>query len=151
MVVAGGAIALCGMMFWRFRKEPCGSRPFNYALVVALALTMLCLPTAAGANYNQAILLPAAVWLFTPGRSLAKGGLARLMWVMAVNTLAWEWILALPVSFAAFALQHRFEREATWFVAGPELVTFLFPLALALFLLCVAPQVLRSRVGRAPS
>src|ERR1039457_4851760 len=79
MVVAGGAIALCGMMFWRFRKEPCGSRPFNYALVVALALTMLCLPTAAGANYNQAILLPAAVWLFTPGRSLAKGGLARLM------------------------------------------------------------------------
>ena len=142
LVVAALAISLCGVLFWRVRKEPPGSGQFNFALVSALLLTALLLPNAGGAYYNQVLLIPAALWLFTSGLALAKNnGLARLTWLTAVNVLAWEWILALPVSFAALVLRHRFEREGTLFVAGPELLIFLFPLALALFVLSVAPQV----------
>lgn len=145
IAVGVGAVALCGMIFWRFRREASGSRPFNFAVAVAVTLTMLCLPTAPGANYNQAVLLPAVLWLVMEGRRLGgKGGIGRLLWALAIATLAWEWILALPVSFAVLALHLRFEHEATWFVAGPELVTYMFPLALALFLLSAAPQVLRA-------
>jgi len=108
-------------------------------------LTELLLPNAGGAYYNQVLLMPAAVWLFTAGWALArKSGLARLMWLIAVNILAWEWILAFSVSFAALVLRHDFEREATLFVIGPELLIFVFPMVLALFVLSVTPRVLEN-------
>lgn len=145
MVVGAGAIFLCAGLFWRFRNEPPASGQFNFALVAALVLTALLLPNAGSANYNQVLLIPAAVWLFTPGWTLAqKSGLARLTWLIAVNALAWEWILALPVSFAALVLRHSFEREATPLVAGPELLAFFFPLALGLFVLSAAPRLWRT-------
>jgi Glycosyltransferase family 87 len=136
MVVAAVAILICVVLFWRVRKEPPGSAPFNFALVVALLLTVLFLPNAGGAKYNQVLLIPAVVWLLTSGRVLArKTGLARIAWLIAVNVLTWEWVLALPVSFAGLVLRHGFQREMTLFVAGPELLVYFFPLALALFVL----------------
>jgi hypothetical protein len=144
-VVATGAVIACGWFFWRLRKESAGSSQFNFALVTALVLTALLLPNAGSAYYNQAMLLPVCLWVFTAGRALArKSRLARLMWLMAANALAWQWILALAVAFGAFVLRHSFEREATLLVAGPEMLAFVFPLALALFVLSVAPQVGRT-------
>jgi len=144
MVAATVAVFACGTLFWRFRKEPAGSGQFNFALITALVLTALVLPNAGGAHYNQVLLIPACLWLVTSGWALAKErGLARLMWMIAVNALAWEWILALPVSFAALVLRHSFQREATLSVTGPEFLIFVFPLALALFVLSAAPQLCR--------
>ena len=142
LVVGALAIFFCGVVCWRFRRKPAGSGAFNFALVSALAVTALLLPNVGSAYYNQVLLLPAVAWLLTSGWELAKNNpLARFTWLAAVNLLAWEWILALPVALATLVLRHRFEREGTLFVAGPELLTFLFPLALALFVMSVAPQV----------
>ena len=152
IIVAAGAIVLCGALFWRVRKEPPGSGPFNFALVAALTLTTLVLPNAGSAYYNQALLLPACLWLFIPGWTLAgKNLMARLLWLVAVNLLAWEWILALPVSFAALVLHHAPQHEVTFFAIGPQFMSYLFPFALALFVLSVAPQLRRaSEPARSP-
>ena len=145
MVVGAAAVGMCGLLFWRFRKEPPGSEQFSFAVVTGLTLTVMLLPNPGGAYYNQVILIPAALWLFSSGRHFAKkGGLPRFTWLIAVNVLAWEWILALLVSFAAIVLQYKLEREATLFVGGPEILIFVFPGTLALFVLSVAPQLCRT-------
>ncbi len=128
-----GAVAVwaCAMLFWRLGREPAGSDRFNFALIAGLVLTALCLPNAGSAHYNQVMLIPACLWLFTSGWTLArKSRLALLLWVIAVGVFAGEWILALPVSFAGVILHHSFQREATLFVMGPEFLIFVFPVAL---------------------
>ncbi len=145
VVIGAVAGVACAALFWQCRRKPAGSSQFNFAIVAALALTQLLLPNAGrGAYYNQVLLIPAAVWLFRPGWELSKkSGLACLTWWMAVNVLAWEWILALPPAFAALVLHRTFERETTLLVIGPQLMNFFFPLAIALFVLSAAPQSLQ--------
>jgi Glycosyltransferase family 87 len=148
-IVGSVAILVCVWLFWRFRKETAGSERFNFALVSTLVLTVMLVPEAGGAKYNQALLIPVVLWLFDTGWALTRSsGLARITWLAAVNVLLWEWIIAFAVSFAAFVLHHRFEREATWFVAGPELLIFLFPLVLVLFVLSAAPQFIFAPLKR---
>jgi hypothetical protein len=130
------ALVFGAMQFLRWRKEPAGSAQFNYSWIAALSITVLLCPNAAGAKYNQVLLIPVALWLFTAGSTLARrGGLVRITWLVAVNVLLWQWMLASAVSFAAFVLHHTFQTEASWFVLAPELLMFLFPLTIALFVL----------------
>lgn len=144
MMVGAVAALGCGWMFWRFRKAPVGSSPFSFSLVTALVVTQLFLPNAGKAYYNQVLLLPAALWLFTPGASLArKSVIARLTWLTTIALLALEWVSTLPPVFATLALHRTFDRETIAIVVGPQLTSFFFPLALALFVLSTAPQVLR--------
>lgn len=144
MVVAAVAVGACGMLFWRFRKESAGSGKFNFAFITALVLTELVLPNAGRAYYNHVLLIPSCLWLFTSGWASAKESRsARITWVIVVSALVGQWILALPVSFAAFILHHTFERETTWFVFGPELMMLIFPLTLALFVLSAGAQLRR--------
>jgi hypothetical protein len=148
--VMGGAVVLAGgFLFWRARKAKPGSPQFNFALVTALVATQLLLPNAVGSYYNQVLLIPAVLWMFTPGWALAKnrGFLPCLAWFIAFNVLAWQWIWASSVSFAAI-LHHHFQREATLLVVTPELLIVVFPLTLALFILSVSPQALRQ--GQSP-
>ncbi len=144
MLVGAVAVLVCGWMFWRFRKAPVGSCEFSFSLVTALVVTQLFLPNAGKAYYNQVLLLPAALWLFIPGSSLAtKSVLARLTWLTTIGLLALEWLSTLPPDFATLVLHRTFDRETIAIVVGPQLTSFFFPLALALFVLSVAPQVLR--------
>lgn len=149
MIAIAFALLVCGALFWSARKEPAGSGQFNFAIVAALLLTLFVIPNAGGAKYNQVLLIPVVLWLFEAGWALTENsGLARATWLVAVNVLLGEWIVAFAVSLAGFVLHHRFEREATWFVAGPELLIFLFPLALALFVLSAAPQIVLAPIKR---
>ena len=143
MAAAGCAILLCGVLFWRFRREPAGSSQFNFALISALVVTTLVLPNAGGGTYyNDVLLIPAAVWLLTSGRELASAGRsALLVWVVAVSSLAGAWILALAVSCAAFVFHYNFPREETLMAGGPELMLYAFPLMIALFALMAAPRL----------
>jgi hypothetical protein len=137
------SVLACLAMFWRLRKAPRGSAAFVHSVLAALVLTVILVPAAGGAQYNQVLLMPAAVLLFTPGKEFVPHNrTARLTRLLAVTVLAGEWILAFLVSFAALVLHRTFYREATFFVAGPELLMYLFPLTLGLFVLSVTPQVL---------
>jgi hypothetical protein len=133
-VVTGGLILVCGILFWGCRTEVVGSTRFNLAVVSALTATTIVLPNAGGGSfYNQILLVPVVAWLVTSGGALAKDGPARLTWIIASAGLAGEWILAFAVSFAAFALGYHFQNEATAFVGGPEVLMYILPLELALF------------------
>ncbi len=140
--VGGIAILLAVAFFVRARKSPQGSDGFNFAIVVALALTALLLPAAARAMYLQVLLFPAILWLFARGLNSAKGsGLARGLWVVAVMVLAGEWVFASAVTFAAVFLHHHFLQEASGFVVGPEVLVFFFPLSMMLFVIGLAPRM----------
>ncbi len=141
--VAAVGVLLCGIVFLRASKQSAGSNRFNIALISALTLTELVIPNAGGgAFYNHILLIPAALWLVTSRRPVfaLKRLLAYITWVIALGVLAGEWVLALAVSFTAFAFNHRFQHEATLFVGAPELLVYVFPLALALFVLSAAPE-----------
>ena len=50
----------------------------------------------------------------------------------------------LAVTFAAVFLHQRFLREASGFVAGPEVLVFLFPVGMMLFVIGLAPRMWRA-------
>ena len=138
-------ILLCGMVFWRARKEPAGSSYFNFAWVSALVMTELVVPNAGGgAFYNQLLLLPAVLWLFSSGRNLTEEKTwVRFTWWVAVVLLVSQWILASAVAFMAFALRHRFASDAELVAGFPALIVYEFPLALALFVLSAGLRLRR--------
>jgi hypothetical protein len=139
-------VLLCGFVFWRCRAEAAGTIRFNFAVVSAFSLTSLILPNAGGGSfYNQILLVPVILWLFTSGRALARNyAPAGMTYILAVAGLAAQWILAFAVSFAAFVLRCNFQHEATPFVGGPEVLMYAFPAELALFALCAAPPLWRA-------
>lgn len=140
LAVGAVGIVFCGIVFWRARKEPAGSERFNFAWVSALVMTELIVPNAGGgAFYNQLLLAPAGLWLFTSGRALAREkAWVRFTWWAAVVMLASQWVLASCVSFIVFALHHHFASDAELVAGFPALVVYEFPLVLALFLLSAA-------------
>jgi hypothetical protein len=145
MVIAAAATVALLAVFWRVRKELPGSAPFNFALVAALSLTVLLLPNAGSSYYNEVLLLPVVLWMFTSGWRVARESrLASIMWVLAVILLAGQWIAAFPVSVAVLTLHWKFERETTLFIAGPEFLMFYFPIFLGLFVLSAAAQAWRT-------
>lgn len=146
LVATGALLLFCVMLFWRFRSRDVGSPGFNFAVVVALAVTSLILPNAGGGSfYNQILLVPVILWLFTSGRALADNYMpARVAWFLAAIGLAAEWIMAFAVSFSSFVLLHHFHLEASPFVGSPELLMYGFPAILGLFVLCTTPQLWRA-------
>ncbi len=142
-----GAAALGALLilFWLAREELPGSGPFNLALVAALMLTVLYLPNAGSSYYNEVLLFPVVLWMFTSGLSAARDSVfARLMWLLAASLLAGEWFTALPVSLAVLVWHWHFERESTLFVTGPEFLIFYFPIFLGIFVLSAGPRAWRS-------
>lgn len=142
LLLAALAILFCGLISWLVRKEMPGTDQFNFALMAALLTTVFLLPNGGGALYNQVLLIPVVICLFhLEQQPTSPIGLVRFSWLLAVAVLAGEWLAALVVSFAALLLHHNFQQEATFFVAGPELLAFFFPVALAL-------SFLSTRFGR---
>jgi hypothetical protein len=130
-------------LFWHVRKDSPGSERFNYAVVAALTLTLLVLPNGGG-YYNQALLVPAALWMFSSGLQARRtGAVVRLMWLLSVIALAGQWIAALPVSFAVLFWHWQFERESTLFVTAPEILVYFFPILLGVFVLSAGPWAAR--------
>lgn len=145
-VIAGCLILLCAIAFWLCRAESVGSSRFNFAVVSALSVTSVLLPNAGGGSfYNQVLLVPIVLWLFASGRDLSRNyGPARVTWIFAIGGLAGQWLLAFAVSFAAFALRYNFQHEATPFVGASELLMYVFPAELTLFVVCASLQFWRA-------
>lgn len=128
LAVAGAAVCLVVLLFWRFRQYESGSQQFNFLLVSALLVPTLLVPNAGGSKYNLVLLIPAVLWLFSSGLELRPLGiLARFGWLLAFNGLVWQWLLALGVVFAVVILRHPLQHEATALGAAPEIAVYLFP------------------------
>jgi len=144
-VVGTIAVLAFAGLCWRLRKEPAGSQRFNWMLVAAMALTALFWPNAGSSYYNQVVLFPACVWLFTSAPSLRLSLFARSLWWLAVSVLLLQWMVAILPILATQVFGRRFERESTVIIAGPEFLVFCFPLILSLFILSAAPGLRRQQ------
>ena len=152
LVVAGVAVCLVLLLFWRFRQHEPGSQHFNFLLVSALLVPTLLAPNAGASKYNLVLLIPAALWLFSSGLALRpRSVFARFSWLLAFNGLLWQWLLALAVVFAVVILRHPLQHEATALAAAPEIAVYLFPLTLIPVLLSASFHLdeIADRTGQA--
>lgn len=122
-----GAVAL----FWLFRRYAPGSDHFNVSIATTLLVTTLVVPNAGSAKYNLVLLIPAILWLFSFASDLGPTSkLGGLGWLLAVNGLVWQWLLAFVVVVYVVLLRHPLQREATLRAAAPEILVFYFPILL---------------------
>ena len=104
--VAGDAlslflIALAAWLCWKKRREPADSEGFALCTVFVLGITALVLPSTI-AVYDQFLLLPAALWLCIRPMRILRGSLPlRVLALMAIGALGWQWLTACGVAFAS--------------------------------------------------
>ena len=131
LVAAGVAVCLVLLLFWRFRQQEPGSQHFTFLLVCALLVPTLLVPNAGASKYNLVLLIPGVLWLFSSGLALRpRSVLVRFGWLLGLNGLLWQWLLALGVVFAVVVLRHPLQHEATALAAAPEIAVYLFPFTL---------------------
>jgi hypothetical protein len=97
-------IALAAWLCWKKRREPANSEGFVLCTVFVLGITALVLPSTI-AVYDQFLLLPAALWLCIHPMRILRGSLPlRVLALMAIGALGWQWLTALGVAFASIVL-----------------------------------------------
>jgi len=101
-IVALFLLGLLAVFSWRNRRQPAGSSAFGLGLVLALAITVSILPNGTGSNYDQVLLLPAALWLGGSWGYFKQKPLL-ILYVLAGVLLFWEWASALGVVLVSFA------------------------------------------------
>lgn len=120
-ILAALASFVSALLLWKLRREASGSAGFAGALAVVLSLTVLVVPMYA--PYNQALLLPAILFLAREQAESRSGG--PLNWAAGL-ALAWQWIASLGLS-------------ALWFIShdaalggwkAPFYATFALPVLL---------------------
>jgi len=98
IVIAALLVALV-LLAWRLRRSPAGSSAFSLLLALALAITVLVIPT--WAPYNQLLLLPALILLLRDWRRLIRlGRLPRLLYLLVAALVIWPWLATLYLSAA---------------------------------------------------
>ncbi len=103
LVVTVILLAAMAGICWRVRRAPAGSPGFALALAVALAVTLIVIPTFA--PYNQVLLLPGLLLLLSArARLWAAGPLARTTWIFTFGLVAWPWAAAVALTLASLVL-----------------------------------------------
>jgi len=89
---------------WRTRHAAVMSRDFALTLSLALAVTIVTLPTG-GAVYDHVLLLPAILWLYS-GRDqvLRAARPLRVFVLLGLVALTWQWIAACAVDVLIWLL-----------------------------------------------
>jgi hypothetical protein len=103
-LATAAALAPALILLWRLRDADPGEERFGFALAVALAATLLFVPTWPGLHYNHLLLIPAA--LVIVGRWANElSGRQRIMSVIALATLGFSSAGALLVSLAVLVFR----------------------------------------------
>jgi hypothetical protein len=84
-------IALAALFCSRAVREEAHSEPFIVASVLVIAVTVVVLPSTV-AVYDQFLLFPAVVWLWTRRENLRSRLPLRLLSIVTATALAWPWI-----------------------------------------------------------
>ncbi|HST10185.1 MAG TPA: glycosyltransferase family 87 protein [Terriglobales bacterium] len=94
IVASLGLLLLSLAVCWRERRQPPDSEGFTLATTLLLAVTVLTLPSTI-AVYDQFLLLPAVLWLYTYRERILRGSRAlRLLTVITIAAVSWQWIAA---------------------------------------------------------
>ncbi|HEY6938326.1 MAG TPA: glycosyltransferase 87 family protein [Terriglobales bacterium] len=101
LIVTAALLLALVVLGWKLRHAPAGSPAFNLLLGLALAVTVVIIPT--WAPYNQLLLLPAMILLVRDWRRLARSGrLSRLLYLLVTVLVVWPWLATLYLSAAWF-------------------------------------------------
>ena len=90
-IVSAILVALSLVVCWRARRESATSEAFALATTLLLATTVLILPSTI-AIYDQFLLLPGALWLYTHRSLILRGSLMfRMLTLITMAAVSWQW------------------------------------------------------------
>jgi hypothetical protein len=136
-------LALAGAICWTTRRRPAGSAELSLAVCFVLVVTVLLAPTG-GAVYDQVVLLPAIVWLgYRRGEILNASRPVRVLALIAVVALSWQWLVASGVALVSLLLPAWARRPAV--LVFPTRMAAPLPFVLLALLSFFVVRVLRSR------
>ena len=99
-IVALFLLAMSLQLCWRERRQPATSQRFVLATAFILATTAVVLPSTI-AIYDQFLLLPGVLFLCTHYDRVLRASVAvRVLALVAIGALAWQWICACGVALA---------------------------------------------------
>lgn len=100
--VAGLALLLlAAAICWKTRHAPANTGQFSLAVSFVLAITVILEPTG-GAVYDHVVLIPAIAWLvFHRGEILKESPPMRVLALVAVFAICWQWLVACAVALAS--------------------------------------------------
>lgn len=126
---------------WRTRRAAAMSHDFALTLSLALAVTIVTLPTG-GAVYDHVLLLPAILWLYSSrDRVLRAARPLRVFVLLGLIALAWQWIAACAVGALVWLMPAW--RNAAQLLVFPLRAAAPFPFAVLAALLYFAIRMLR--------
>jgi hypothetical protein len=97
-------LMLAACICWRTRRAAAMSHDFALTLSLALAVTIVTLPTG-GAVYDHVLLLPAILWLYSNRDQILRAARSlRLFVVLGLIALSWQWIAAGLVDILVWAI-----------------------------------------------
>jgi hypothetical protein len=142
LIVSLALAALSLVICWRARHESATSAGFTLATTLMLATTVLTLPSSI-AVYDQFLLLPGALWLYTQRSIILRGSLVfRLLTLITMAAVSWQWFWSIgrdllyrfaPLTRASAAVLLPFRTESS------------VPFAITALLCSVAFQEIRKR------
>ncbi len=90
-------------VFWRERRQAANARAFAFTLSLALAATILLVPSFAA--YNQVLLIPALLVLVKERRTIWQRGVGnRLLVAVTAGLVVWPWISSTVLAGLSFIL-----------------------------------------------
>ncbi len=123
------ALALC----WHRRSSPASSPRFFLAIALMLAATVTIIPTLA--PHAQLLLVPGLLYLYCNRAVILRSRkLVRLAFVAVCLLVAWQWVAAAGLAFAAMTIPEN--ALLRWWTV-PLYPSPLLPLAVSLALSCL--------------
>jgi hypothetical protein len=147
-LVMVAALVMAGVVGWKSLRADVLSRELSFALSFILAVSVLLHPSA-GAAYDQVVLLPGVLWLWSHRARILNGTLPlRVMGVAAIVALSWQWItssaiVALSLVAPALALGH-------WLLLLPTRMAASLPFVVIALLSVFSREVYPSLAYAAP-
>jgi hypothetical protein len=138
-----GCIVIGAVAVWRWRRAEPGSSEFLLVSSYLLATSMIA--TSSGvAVYDQFLLLPAILWLWSERHLLLRADrLVRVVVLILLATLFWPWVTSAILTALAFLLPWARSYRAVLF---PLATAATFPIALSMLLtIFIWRMLLRAR------
>jgi Glycosyltransferase family 87 len=132
-------LALVAVVRWR---RCSASAPRFYLLLAYLLATSVVAISSSIASYDQMLLLPAILWLWVNRQSILRANRAlRLVALLAIATLCWQWIIGPILAVASFLFPVARSSQA---IVLPLVTAASFPLILIALLATSVWQAVRA-------
>jgi hypothetical protein len=140
-------VGLLAVVAWRLRRHQAGSPEFSLTLSLALAVTIVNIPT--GAPYNQLLLLPGIMLLLRHWRKVSRSHRGiRLLYLLAALAITWPWLATIYLSLVSLAGYGELS-QTRWPL--PLYTNFFIPVGVLALLIFYAATLAAGRRENLPS